>query len=277
MYKNDIKYHDDKPSAVCEGLIEQNCVLEIIWLALFPTICIVLLIVISYQLLKEDSSCNGVKSRQREAATNINEIQQEGGRSQSHVYEACPREHQFISSDQGENARQHEAAVYISEIKQEGRRMRSPVGACSREYQYIDSVLGYRVKTLPPNNSKGQNSENVSADEYANVDSATNRALSTPRHLLGANKRQHERPLYINEIQQEGSRKQPSGHEACSRENQHVEPIIVYQGTYDSVHIYGNIEERGSVAASRHEYANVLDLAGNEAFLTSQHLPGIFN
>ncbi|XP_043556451.1 uncharacterized protein LOC122554997 [Chiloscyllium plagiosum] len=199
---------------------------------------------------------SGVTSRQREAATNINEIQQERGRSQSHVYEACPREHQFISSDQGENARQHEAAVYISEIKQEGRRMQSPVGACSREYQYIDSVLGdknlskehgklsiipelegahsnnegYRVKTLPPNNSKGQISENVSADEYANVDSATNRASSTPRHLLGANKRQHERPLYINEIQQEGSRKQPSGHEACSRENQHVEPIIVYQG-----------------------------------------------
>ncbi|XP_072108969.1 uncharacterized protein [Mobula birostris] len=39
---------------------EQNCIHEIIWLALFPTICIILLIIISYQWFKRDPSCHDV-------------------------------------------------------------------------------------------------------------------------------------------------------------------------------------------------------------------------
>ncbi|XP_059506630.1 uncharacterized protein LOC125459609 [Stegostoma tigrinum] len=164
---NDTCYRDAS-NYLAMTIQEQNCVLEIIWLTLFPTICIILLIIISYQLLKEDSSCNarscrlgsdylqgeygygshlmsGESSRQYEAAIYVNEIQQEGSRRQSPGYEAFSREHQFISDDQGENGRQHEAAAYINENQQEEGRIQSPgYEACSREYQYIESVQGVK-------------------------------------------------------------------------------------------------------------------------------------
>ncbi|XP_069781037.1 uncharacterized protein [Narcine bancroftii] len=39
---------------------EQNCVLDIVWLALFPALCIILLFIISCQLFKRNPSCHGI-------------------------------------------------------------------------------------------------------------------------------------------------------------------------------------------------------------------------
>ncbi|XP_072353949.1 uncharacterized protein [Scyliorhinus torazame] len=54
------------------------------------------------------------------------------------------------------------------------------------------------------------------------------------RALDCENSSQQEAAVYINEIQHEGCRRQPSGHVTCSRENHHPAPIANYQGENSS-------------------------------------------
>ncbi|XP_078402503.1 uncharacterized protein LOC144683384 isoform X5 [Cetorhinus maximus] len=150
---------------------EQNCVLEIIWLALFPTICVILLIIISYQLFKEDSSCNAWKCRS--------------------------------NSD------------HLQEITEE-----------------------YAYRNVP---------------------------------MPGEHSNQQEAPVYLNKIQHEGSRRQPSGCVACARESQLTVPIITYQGICDPVQPYGNMQQPNSEDTPGHEYENFLDLAACAPVLHRDH------
>ncbi|XP_067864945.1 uncharacterized protein [Heterodontus francisci] len=274
---------------------EQNCVLEIIWLALFPTICVTLLIIISYQWFKEDSSSKALNCRS--SSESPQEITEEFGYANVRI----------------SGSRQQEAPVYLNEIQQEGsRRQLSDHVACSRENQHTEAIVhfqaqnnirdgsnrhinrhshkttysatespktglnkGAHIITPPPNSPKQQNSGSVTTDEYANIHPEMKKDSLKHHHPSGENSRQEETPVYFNKIQMEGGRMQSSGRVAWPREIQHTEPIIHNQGMRDSVRRYGNIQQPNSEGAPAHEYANFLDLAEYEGFLTDCNLSAV--
>ncbi|XP_041053695.1 uncharacterized protein LOC121283302 isoform X3 [Carcharodon carcharias] len=326
---------------------EQNCVLEIIWLALFPTICVTLLIIISYQLFKEDSSCNAWKCRsnsdhlqeiteeygyrnvpmpgehssQQEAPVYLNEIQHEGSRRQPSGHVACSRESQLTvpiityqaldnirhGSSQQSSRHSHKSAcsaivssktglnrgnnssenhMELSVILEHGNTpfnyeaeiacaTHSSVPQRSKNLSkhgiHLFSNEGVPFITSLPNSSKRQNSDSASTDQYTNVHCEINETSFTQHHPSGEYSNQHEAPVYLNEIRQEGSRRQPSGHVACSRESQLTVPIIMYQGICDPVQPYGNMQQPNSEDTPGHEYENFLDLAACAPVLHHDH------
>ncbi|XP_067864956.1 uncharacterized protein [Heterodontus francisci] len=231
---------------------EQNCVLEIIWLALFPTICVTLLIIISYQWFKEDSSSKALNCRS--SSESPQEITEEFGYANVRI----------------SGSRQQEAPVYLNEIQQEGsRRQLSDHVACSRENQHTEAIVHFQAQ----NNIRDGSNRHINRHSHKTTYSAT----ESPKTGLnkGENSRQEETPVYFNKIQMEGGRMQSSGRVAWPREIQHTEPIIHNQGMRDSVRRYGNIQQPNSEGAPAHEYANFLDLAEYEGFLTDCNLSAV--
>ncbi|XP_038647335.1 uncharacterized protein LOC119962984 [Scyliorhinus canicula] len=234
---------------------EQNCVLDIIWLALFPTVCVILLIIVSYQLFKKDSSCKGENSSQQEAAVYINVIQHEECRRQPSGHVTWSRENHHpapIANYQGENSSQQEAAVYINVIQHEecrgqpsghvtwpignyqawnnirrGSNQQTHKGTCSAiAASKTGPNKGVPFITPPLDSSKQQNSDSAAPEEYTNVHCEVNEASFKDQH--------------------------PSG-------------------IYDSVQLYCNMQQPNSVRSPGYEYANFLDLAACTPDLHRDH------
>ncbi|XP_078093626.1 uncharacterized protein LOC144509100 [Mustelus asterias] len=153
---------------------EQNCVLDIIWLVLFPTICVIFLLIASYQLFKEDVSCKAWNCR-----SNSDHLQE--------IMEVYERRNVLMS---GENASQQEAPVYLNEIQhEECRRQLSGHVVCSRENQHAEPIINYQGGSSSENNielsiilENGKTPSSYEETAFATFSSVPQRSRNPSKH-----------------------------------------------------------------------------------------------